>query len=92
MSYEKYRTRAYSDDIRWRVVYQRQALDYSLEKVAMCLGISVATVYRIEQMFNETGSVEKRKYPVNHGPSKLTDNDKLLILELVIGETRHIPQ
>lgn len=84
MSYEKCRTKAYSDDIRWRVVYQRKALDYSLEKVATCLGISVATVYRIEQMFDETGSIEKRKYPMDHGPSKLTYNDKLLILELVL--------
>jgi len=45
-SYERTRTNAYSEDLRWRIIYQRLALDYSLQRVADNLGVGVATVLR----------------------------------------------
>ncbi len=83
-SYERVRTKAYSEDLRWRIAYQRLALGYSLQRVAENLGVAVATVHRIETLFDETGSVEKRKYPVDHGTHKLTEDDELLVLGLVV--------
>ena len=52
--------------------------------VAENLGVGVATVHRIETLFDETGSVGKRKYPDGHGTHKLTENDKVLILGLLV--------
>ena len=35
--------------------------------------LGVVTVHRIETLFDETGSVGKRKYPDGHGTHKLTE-------------------
>ena len=83
-SYERTRTNAYSEDLRWRITYQQKALSYSLQCIAENLGVGVATVHRIETLFYETGSVGKRKYPDGHGTHKLTENDKVLILGLLV--------
>jgi len=83
-SYERTRTNAYSEDLRWRIIYQRLALDYSLQRVADNLGVGVATVHRIETAFAETGSVGKRKCSEDHGPHMLTETDELFILGLVL--------
>ena len=81
MSIEKHRTKAYDADLRWRIVYQRKAMGLTLQKVAENL---VATAYRTEQLFDETGDVCKRKYPPGHGNKKLTDADAFLIMELLV--------
>ena len=46
--------------------------------------LGVATVHRIETLFDESASVGKRKYPDGHGTHKLTENDKVLILGLLV--------
>ncbi len=73
-----------SEDLRWRIIYQRLALGYSLQRVAENLGVAIATVHRVETLFDETGSVCKRKYPAGHGIHKLTETDELFILGLVL--------
>ena len=83
-SYQKQRTRAYDVDLHWRVIYQRKALGMTLETVARNLGVAVATVYRTEKLFDDTGEVCKRKYPPDHGNKKLTDRDGLLVLEILL--------
>lgn len=83
-SYEQARTKAYSEDLRWRIIYQRLALGYSLQRVAENLGVGVATVHRIETLFVNTGSVDKRKYPDRPGIHKLTESDELLVLGLTL--------
>ena len=42
--------------------------------------MAVATVHRIETLFDETGVIDKRKCPDGHGTHKLTETDELLIL------------
>lgn len=69
-------------------VYQRKALSYSLQRVAESLDVGVATVHRIETLFDETGSVGKRKYLDGHGTHKLTENYKVLILGLVLKDQK----
>ena len=81
-SYESLRSTAYSEDHRWRIVYQRKVLDYSVRLVAENLGVSPA----IEKLFDRNQhSVEARvsRRPHNHA-KKFTPNDEFLILQLAI--------
>ena len=84
MSINKHRTKAYDADLRCRIVYQRKAMGFTLQKVAENLGVSVATAYRTEELFDETGDVCKRMYPPGHGNKKQTDVDALFIVELLV--------
>ena len=58
-SCEPMRTSAYSEDIRWRMVWQREVQGLTLERVAWNLSVDVSTVHRIVKKFEETGSVTK---------------------------------
>ena len=83
-SCEDHRTRAYEEDLRWRMVYQVQSLHKTYREVGESLNVDPATVLRINVLFESTGVVTKKKYPPNKGTQKLTDIDKLLCLELAI--------
>ena len=52
MSAEPGRKTAYSNDLRWRIVYQRIA------KIAHNLNVAVNTVHRIYRFFEESGTVD----------------------------------
>ena len=41
------RKTAYSNDLRWRIVYQRIAMNLPLVKIAQTLNVAVSTVHRI---------------------------------------------
>ena len=85
-SVEPGRTKPYSEEIRWRIVWQREVLGYNLRKVAGNLGVAINTVWRITELFYNTGSVKKCSYPVNRRPTKkLTDAVKLLILLTLVN-------
>ena len=47
MSAEPGRKTAYSNDLRWRIVYQRIAMNLPFVKIAQNLNIAVSTVHRI---------------------------------------------
>lgn len=83
---EPARTRAYDADLRWRMIYQRLVLNLSLETVSRNLCVDRSTVRRTLRLFAETNSVNKRLYPEQHALQrrKLTENDRFLILELVL--------
>ena len=61
-SVEPGRTKPYSEEIRWRIVWQREVLGYNLRKVAGNLGVAINTVWRITELFYNTGSVKKCSY------------------------------
>ena len=65
MSAEPSRKAAYSNDLRWRIVYQRLGMGYSYAKIAQSLNISEATACRIFNRFQLTGSVDS--YRVKRG-------------------------
>ena len=46
-SCESRRTRAYHDDLRWKAVWQGEALGYSHDKIARNLSVDRSTVSRI---------------------------------------------
>ena len=56
-SCEPLHTAAYSNDVRWRIVWQREALDLSCYEIAQKLNIDVSTVYRVIRQFRVTGDV-----------------------------------
>ena len=83
-SCEPRRCSTYSDDLRWRMVYQRLALDFSCKRVATNLGVDPSTVSRTVQLFKRTGSVDKKHYDCSNLPRKLTDVVQFLILQLIM--------
>ena len=42
-SYEPARSSAYSDDLRWRMVYQRMALGLTFDQISKNLGVDKST-------------------------------------------------
>ena len=63
-------------------------LEYSIDNVATSLGVSVATIHRVEKLFDNTGDVQKREYPSDHGHTlrKLTEYEQIFIIELVLNK------
>ena len=49
--------RAYSDDLRWRIVWQHHFLDIAAERVAEIMQVSERIVYRYTERFQLTGEV-----------------------------------
>ena len=84
-SCEPGRSTAYSEDMRWRMVWQRMALGCTYEKIAQNLCVDKSTVYRTLELFHTTGSVSKRPYPKDKAFRKLTTPAQLFILQLVLG-------
>jgi len=78
MSCERYRTAAYSSDIRWRIVHQVIGLEKTYRDVAINLNVDPSTVQRTVDHFMQTGDVQKRSYPQNFGNAKLTGIGKYL--------------
>ena len=85
-SCEPKRTKAYSEDIRWRMVYQLKLLGKTYSEIASNLNVDASTVYRIISLFDTTGDVRPKQYPSNTGTVRLTDIDKFIILVLVVDK------
>lgn len=81
MSAEPSRTIAYSDDIRWRVVWRRIGLEMTFKDIAFHLQIAPSTAHRIFTLFQLTGSVEPMMSHQHY--RKIDDHHELLILALV---------
>ena len=85
LSAQPHRTSPYSDEIRWRMVYQYYGLELNYRQIAMNLNIDVSTVCRVIQKFETTGNVSKKSHPQGHDHHLkcLTTTDEFVILELV---------
>ena len=85
MSYEPSRSKAYDSNIHWRIVYQRFALEYSVQRVSENLGVSPSTVRQIGSLFDSTGSVDQKVDPDKGVALKtLSSYDEFYIMELVL--------
>lgn len=72
------RTSAYSDDLRSRMVWQKETLGATW-------GVNSSTVSRVVSLFNVTGSVQKRPYPEDARPyKKLSKTVQLTVLHTVL--------
>ena len=75
-SAEPKRTAPYSQDIGWRIVWQRLGMNYSFRQIATCtrLMISVGTAHRILKRFEATGDVSPVQRSVRQSCRKLWMN------------------
>ena len=73
---ESRRSSAYSEDLRLRMVYQREGLGVSYAEIATNVNIDQWTVKRVVKLFNDTGSVTKKS-------RKITEVVQFFILQLV---------
>ena len=81
-SFQPRRSKAYSSDMRWRMVYQRYMTGLTYEQIGANLNVDPSTVYRVVKRFDEDGEVGKEQ---NCGAEKkLTLYDELLILQIVL--------
>ena len=79
------RTSPYSEDLRWRIIWQRVALGHNNKTVASNLGVDPSTVSRAVSCFYTTGDVKKKPYPRYARPNKkLTSPVQLTILHTVL--------
>lgn len=79
------KSNAYSEDLRWRMVWQREGLGLTFKTVGQNLGVDQSTVSRVVSLFKATGSVQKRPYPNDARPSKkLSKPVQLTILHTVL--------
>ena len=83
-SCEPHRSSAYSDDIRWRIVWQRHALGHTHQAIATNLNVDVSTVRQILDIFSATGTVSKKAYPAERAFRKISEPVQLFILHLLL--------
>ena len=85
-SCESNRTKAYSMDLRWRIIHQKCSLGLSCKEVGERLCVDPATVSRTVRLFEETGTVcSIQGYPMERS-QKLSSCDKVTIFEAVMKE------
>ena len=83
-SCESKRSSAYSEDLRWRMVYQKEGMGLSYSVVAKNLNVDQSTVKRVVKLFTNTGSVTKKSYDKSSLPRKITKAVQFCILQLVL--------
>ena len=78
---EHRRTAAYSNDLRWRIVWQKIVDGFADKDISQNLHVSRSTVVRILDRFERTGSVNpNRATPKAHC---LHDHDEFVLIQLV---------
>ena len=83
------RTSPYSEDLGWRMIWQREVLGLDLNLVVSNLGVDRFTVSRTVSLLRSAGSVQKRPYPKDARPNKkLTKSVQLTILTM----PRYLPE
>ena len=85
ISCEPQRSSAYSEDMRWRVVWQSEGLGFLPKDIALNLNIDVSTVRRVLLIFQTTGDICKRIYPSERAYRKITEPVQLYILYLILS-------
>ena len=68
---------AYSEDLRWRMVWESEALGCSYSTIAQNLNVDKSMVCRTIQLFYSTGTVSKRDYPKESPARKLSNPAQL---------------
>ena len=61
-SFEHSRSKSYSTNIRWQMVYQRLMSRLTYEQIAANLNVDQSMVWRTVHKFEEDGTVEARKH------------------------------
>lgn len=85
-SCEPSRKSAYSEDLRWRMVWQRKVQQLKLVEIAANLSVDTSTVQRIVSKFDATGQVSKKTYSSKNAILKLSKPVQLTVLQLVLAK------
>ena len=86
-SCEHRRTSAYEEDLRLRMVWQREGEGFTLEKIANNLNVDKSTVLRVTSSIRASGIISKGTYPKGDDikPNKLlTECVQLHILHYIL--------
>ena len=75
-------TKAYQDDLRWRIVWQRFVNRCSIRDIFRSLCVSVSTIWRILDRYKCTGNVH-RNPKVTPKARSLHEHDELILIQLV---------
>ena len=73
----------YSNDLRWRIIWQRFGMEVSLRQVAENLNISLGTAYNICKLFESTENVDNRTSMREHN-RLFNDEQELWIMGLLV--------
>jgi transposase len=82
-SCEKQRSSAYSDDLRWRMIWQKEALGLDDREVAKNLGVDASTVRRTVTLFKTTGDVQKKSYPTASAFRSISEPVQFYLISLL---------
>ena len=85
-SAEPERKTAYSDDLRWRIVWLRLTRELSYREVAKSLCVSLGTVHNVWRKFVATGEVAAKNQPPRESMRVLDHHHELLIIGLVLHQ------
>ena len=83
-SCEPMRKSAYSNDLRWRMVWQKEVLGYKYRTIAANLNVDLSTVWRVVALFRNSGSVDKKPYSRSESLQTLTPPLQLHVLHCVL--------
>ena len=77
----------YSDDLRWRIVWQKLLYNRSTRRIASDLFISPKTVQRVFRIFLNTGNVcPVQKFGRPLGTTTLYQHEELVICEMILSK------
>ena len=85
-SFKSSRSKAYSSDIRWRMVHQRCSLGLTYTQIATNLNVDPSTVCRTVQLFEQTGTVESIQGYHEKTTKKLSSTDELVLMEAIVKQ------
>ncbi len=81
-SAEPNRKKAYSVDLRWRIVYQRIAINLPWKDIAKNLNIALSTAHRTYSIFERTGTVDPQERTTRMELRKLDRVQELYVIGL----------
>ena len=84
-SCETKRSSAYSDDLRWRMVWQREILGHGYQTIAQNLNVDASTVWRAVKLFRDSGSVDNQYAKKSRSAQKLTAVLEFYILHTILS-------
>jgi len=85
MAFSK-QTSAYHEDLKWRMVWQRLALNKTFVEIDENLCVHPSTVKRTVDWFERTGNVCKKPYYKDGLPKKLTPAVEMILLTIIVKE------
>ena len=67
------RSKAYGENLRWRIVFKSEILGESIQDISLDLRIYGSTVHRTFDRFWATGDAKRKDYPAEKVDCKLTE-------------------